>query len=215
MYSTPASRRFSVSWTKWRQLELARAVYRAGIPSFGSCWAAQLSVAAAGGRCAPSEKGREFGIARKIALGAEGRAHPMYRSKADVFDAFTSHADEAVSLPEGATLLASNDWSRVQAVCVEHAGGSFWALQYHPEYDLAEVAALCRLRADELIGQGQFADRAAAAAYVADLEALHADPAQSEIAARLAVGSDLLDPTERTREVGNWIEYAVKPGATS
>ena len=35
-----------------RQIDFARAVYDVGVPSFGSCWAAQLAVVAAGGRCA-------------------------------------------------------------------------------------------------------------------------------------------------------------------
>jgi GMP synthase (glutamine-hydrolysing) len=188
-----------------RQLELARAVYEAGIPSFGSCWAAQLSVAAAGGRCAASAKGREFGIARRIALSGAGRNHPLYRGKAPVFDAFTSHADEVVDLCDGAALLASNEWSRVQAVSVERGRGRFWALQYHPEYDPHEVAALCRLRRSELVAQGSFADQAAADAFARDLEALHADPGRADLAAALGIGPELLDPERRTLEVRNWL----------
>ena len=130
-----------------RQVELARAAYASDIPSFGSCWAAQLAVVAAGGRCAASPKGREFGISRRIALTAAGRAHPMYRGKPAVFDAFTSHADEVVVLPAAGELLASNAFSRVQAVAVA-ARGAFWAVQYHPEYDLHEVARLCVFRMD-------------------------------------------------------------------
>ena len=89
---------------------------RDGVPSFGSCWAAQFSVAAAGGRCAPNPKGREFGVACAITLSEAGRAHPLYRDKPARFDAFTSHADHVVELCDGATLLASNAWSGVQAV---------------------------------------------------------------------------------------------------
>ena len=32
-----------------QQIEFAREVFKAGVPSFGSCWAAQIAVAAAGG----------------------------------------------------------------------------------------------------------------------------------------------------------------------
>lgn len=188
-----------------RQLAFARAVYDAGVPSFGSCWAAQLSVAAAGGRCDANPKGREFGVARAIELTAAGRAHPVFRDKPARFDAWTSHADHVVELCDGGTLLASNAWSRVQAVAVERGRGRFWALQYHPEYDAHEVASLCRLRKAELVGQGTFADGAAADAYVEALEALHADPSRADLAAALGIGPDLLDFALRTVEVRNWL----------
>jgi len=189
-----------------RQIEFAQAAYRAGVPSFGSCWAAQLAVVAAGGRCAASPRGREFGVARCIELSAAGRSHPLYTHKPERFDGFTSHQDEVVELATSASLLASNDWSRVQAVSVEHAAGRFWAVQYHPEYDPHEVASLCRIRADELVGQGRFVDHGAARDYVERLEALHADPDEVEIAADLGIGRDLLDPDVRTREVRNWLD---------
>jgi GMP synthase (glutamine-hydrolysing) len=189
-----------------RQLAFAREVYAAGVPSFGSCWAAQLSVAAAGGRCDVNPKGREFGVARQITLTDAGRAHRVYRDKPATFDAWTSHADHVTELCDGAVLLASNAWSRVQAVSVERECGRFWALQYHPEYDPHEVASLCRLRKAELIAQGMFADDAAADAYVAKLEALHADPSNAALAAELGVEPALLDFAERTVEVRNWLE---------
>lgn len=188
-----------------RQIEFARAVYEAGVPSFGSCWAAQLAVVAAGGRCAANPRGREFGVARRIALTDAGRAHPVYRGKPATFDAWTSHADHVVELAPDAALLASNDWSRVQAVSVERGPGRFWALQYHPEYDAHEVAALCRLRKGELIGQGTFADDAEADAYVAQLEALHAKPEDAALREALGVGPELLDFEARTIEVRNWL----------
>ena len=188
-----------------RQIAFARAVYQAEVPSFGSCWAAQLSVVAAGGRCAVNPRGREFGVARAITLTEAGRAHPLYRDKPACFDAFTSHADHVVELCDGAELLASNAWSRVQALSVARGRGRFWAVQYHPEYDAHEIASLCRLRRAELVAQGSFADDAAADAYIADLEALHADPTRADRAASLGITPALLDPQQRAIEVRNWL----------
>jgi len=193
-----------------RQIELAHAVFASGIPSFGSCWAAQLSVIAVGGRCAANPKGREFGISRRIELTAEGRAHPLYRGKPPVFDAFTSHADEVTRLPPSSQLLASNSFSHVQAVAIE-ARGAFWAVQYHPEFDLHEIARLCVFRADELVRQGMFADRASADAFVRQLEALHADPARDDLLRALDVSPALLDTQQRDLEARNWIDFSVKP----
>jgi GMP synthase (glutamine-hydrolysing) len=194
-----------------RQVELARAAFEAGVPSFGSCWAAQVAGMAAGGSCAANPKGREFGVARKIALNELGRAHPLFTGKPAVFDALTSHADEVTTLPPGAQLLASNRFSRVQALDVEHAGGSFWAVQYHPEYDLHEVARLCVVRMEELVAQGTFADPEVGTRWVTELEALHADPSRRDLAFALGIDEDVLDEAERLREVRNWIEQRVLP----
>ncbi|GIT77840.1 MAG: hypothetical protein Ct9H300mP32_2220 [Verrucomicrobiota bacterium] len=46
------------------QIEFARECFRQGVPAFGSCWAAQIAVVAAGGQVALNPKGREMGIAR-------------------------------------------------------------------------------------------------------------------------------------------------------
>ena len=192
-----------------RQLELARAAYRARVPSFGSCWAAQIAVVAAGGACAAHPDGREFGVARGIELSQAGRDHALFEGKPERFDAFTSHADHIVSLPPGATLLAGNAWSAVQSVAVEHEGGRFWAVPYHPEYDPHEVAALARLRQRELVDQGTFADDATAARTIATLEALTEAPERRDLAQTLELGPDLLDPSLRALEVRNWLERCV------
>ncbi|MGH3054137.1 MAG: type 1 glutamine amidotransferase, partial [Gaiellaceae bacterium] len=193
-----------------RQIELARAVFESGVPSFGSCWAAQLAVVAQGGRCAANPKGREFGIARRIALTSEGRSHAMYRGKPPVFDAFTSHADEVTVVPPTGHLLASNEFSRVQAVAIE-ARGWFWAVQYHPEYDLHEVARLSVFRMDELIRQGTFRDRDDAERFVEQLETLHRSPTRDDIRNALGIDAALLDEEQRTLEARNWIDSLVKP----
>jgi GMP synthase (glutamine-hydrolysing) len=135
----------------------------------------------------------------------------MYRGKPPVFDAFTSHADEVTVLPPTAHLLASNDFSRVQAVAVE-SRAAFWAVQYHPEYDLHEVARLCVFRVDELVRQGTFRDRGEAEEFVERLETLHRDPTGDEIRSSLGIDGSLLDATQRTLETRNWIEFLVKPG---
>jgi GMP synthase (glutamine-hydrolysing) len=196
-----------------RQVELARELVANAVPCFGSCWAAQLAVVAAGGRCAANPRGREFGASRQIALNPTGRAHPLFDGKPEVFDAFTSHEDEVITLPANATLLASNAFSHVQAVALEHPGASFWAVQYHPEYDAREVAALCRLRAKELIEQGVFADQKAADRFAEGLDTLHGDPTQRAIASELEIGVTLLDERVRTREIENWLTHVVIPRA--
>ena len=193
------------------QIDFARAAYEARVPGFGSCWAAQIAVVAAGGQCAVSPYGREMGIARKIALTDAGRGHPLYFGKKTVFDAFISHDDEITHLPPGAVLLAGNDHAAVQAVSVVHRGGVFWGLQYHPEYDLHELARLCYCRKQKLTDKGFFRDLDAAQAFVDQLEALHQDPGRKDIAWLLGIDQDVMNEDVRLAEVRNWVEQLVLP----
>jgi len=193
------------------QIEFARECYRRGVPAFGSCWAAQIAVVAAGGEVALNPNGREMGIARGITLTDEGRAHPLYEGKPAVFDAFTSHDDEVTVLPYGAERLAGNDFTQVQSVVVKHEGTEFWGLQYHPEYDLHEMARLMFCRLEKLVKLEFFADEAAGMAHIEQLEALHADPSRTDIASALSLKADVMGQSLRTVEVRNWINHLVLP----
>jgi GMP synthase (glutamine-hydrolysing) len=193
------------------QVEFARACYEAHVPAFGSCWAAQIAVVAAGGTCAKNPNGREMGIARKIQLTPEGRAHPLYDGKSDVFDAFISHDDEITEMPEGAVRLSGNAFTQVQSVSVDYRGGAFWGLQYHPEYDLHEMARLTWCRIDKMTKLGFFPNREAGEEHVKLLELLHNDPGRKDLAWKLGVDQDVMDTDFRRTEVRNWIEKLVKP----
>ncbi len=193
------------------QVELARAAYAKGVPSFGTCWGLQMAVWAAGGMVRANPNGREMGLARKIQLTPEGRGHPFYAGKPSVFDGFTSHEDEVTHLPPGAVILAGNAFTRVQAACVTHQRGTFWGLQYHPEYDLHEMARLTWCRIERLRKKGFFADRAAGEAYVEMLETIHHHPERKDLAWLLGVDADLTNENVRQCEVRNWIEALVLP----
>ncbi len=193
------------------QIEFARAAFEAGVPSFGSCWAAQIAVVAAGGLCAAHPGGREMGVARKIRLTDAGRGHPMYRDKKSVFDGFISHDDEITHLPPGAVCLAGNDYTRVQAVAVTWRGGAFWSVQYHPEYDLHELARLAYCRREKLTRLGFFENVEAALQFVDLLETLHADPQRKDLRWLLGIDDDLINTDVRQAEVRNWITQLVLP----
>ena len=187
------------------QIDLQKRAYAAGVPGFGSCWAAQIAVVAAGGSVAPNPNGREMGIARKIHLTPAGISHPMYVGKPPVFDGFTSHDDAITILPNSADTLATNTWTPVQAVHVVHDGTPFWGLQYHPEYTVFEMARLMFCRIDKLTALGFFRSRDAALAHIERLEALHADPTRKDLAWSLGIDADLLDEDARQVEVKNWV----------
>jgi GMP synthase (glutamine-hydrolysing) len=194
-----------------RQVELARAVLDAGTPVFGSCWGLQVLVVAAGGSVRRNPKGRELGFGRGIRLTPEGRSHPMYEGKAPVFDAVTVHLDEVETLPPGSTALAANAVSQVQAAEIRGGEAVAWAVQYHPEYPLREVAAIVRRAGIHLVGEGFFTDEEDLRCYVAELDALDRQPENKALAWRHGIDGAVLDQKMRTREVANWIARAVLP----
>src|SRR5271169_5236963 len=143
-----------------RQIEIAKAVFAAGLPFFGSCWGLQVAVTAAGGEVRANPRGREFGFARRILQSEAGRSHPLFAGKPLSFEAPTIHRDEIATLPSGATLLADNDFG-VQAAAFTWRAGTFWGVQYHPEYDYVDIAAAAERYGDTLVGEGTFHDGAA------------------------------------------------------
>jgi GMP synthase (glutamine-hydrolysing) len=192
-----------------RQIELARAVFDAGVPCFGSCWGLQVGVTAAGGTVIRNPRGREFGFARRIMVNAQGRDHPMFQGKPEVFEAVTVHTDTVDSLPAGGTPLAHNDMG-LQAAEIRFAnGGSFWGVQYHPEYSVAEAAAMARRYAEVLIRDGLLRDAAELESLTTDLVAFEANPGDARLAWKFGVGVSITDPAIKLAEIRNWIEHRV------
>jgi GMP synthase (glutamine-hydrolysing) len=191
------------------QIRLTVEAGEAGLPIFGSCWGLQIATVAAGGQVERNAEGREVGIARKIVTTDAGRTHPMFAGKNSVFDAPCIHYDEVTRLPEGATLLASNSHSAVQAAVIALGRSEVWAVQYHPEFDLRHLAQLYALYADDMIAQGFFADRAALDTYAAKLASLGANPTDEGLAWQLGVDSDITADRLRRAEIINWIEARV------
>ena len=196
------------------QIEFARECFRYGVPGFGSCWAAQIAVVAAGGKVEANPKGREMGIARDIQLTDEGETHPLYAGKPKCFDAFTSHDDEITFLPDEATRLSGNEFTSVQSVAVSYENSEFWAVQYHPEYNLHEMARLMFCRLEKLIKLSFFQNENEGLAYIDQLELLHSDPSRFDIASELNIKPDVTDDSVRLIEVQNWIRHLVLPNFT-
>ncbi len=192
-----------------RQIDMMRAALDAGMPVLGSCWGLQVAAAATGGTVIKSPRGREVGFARKLSLTAAGRGHGLYADKPDVFDSPCVHYDEVTHLPAGSVILASNAHSAVQAAVIRWGAGSFWGVQYHPEFDLNHIARIYQRYGDDIVTQGFFQDRDALDRHVAMLDALHQDPSRRDLAWQLGIDSDVLDAEIRCREIRNWVEKAV------
>ncbi|MEJ0087888.1 MAG: type 1 glutamine amidotransferase [Pseudomonadota bacterium] len=191
-----------------RQIDLVKAVFAAGVPTFGSCWGLQVGVTAAGGSVVRNPRGREFGFGRRITLTSPGRDHAMFQGKPEVFEACTVHVDTVDSLPAGSTPLAHNDMG-LQAAEIRHKHGVFWGVQYHPEYSCAEIAAMARRYGDVLIRDRLVKDQAELDALAADLVTLNEHPEDARLAWRFGVGASITDPTIKLAELRNWLDKQV------
>jgi GMP synthase (glutamine-hydrolysing) len=196
-----------------RQIELARAVFAAGVPFFGSCWGLQVAVSAAGGRVRRNPLGREFGFARRIELGEAGRRHPMFRGKPAVYEAITVHRDDIEQLPEGAVVLARNDMG-LQAAELRHGRGVCWGVQYHPEYSFGEIAATALRYGATLIEEELFVDRAELESFVSDLRRLMRNPRDRRLTWKHGLGLGLQDEACKLAELRNWLQLQVLPYAS-
>jgi GMP synthase (glutamine-hydrolysing) len=195
-----------------RQIELAKAVFAAGVPFFGSCWGLQVAVAAAGGEVRANPRGREFGFARRILLNQAGREHALFAGKPLTFEAPAVHRDEIAALPAGAEILADNDYG-LQAASFKHGRGIFWGVQYHPEYDYLDVAAAAERYGATLVTEGLFADAVALAAFAAELRALQSDPADTALLWKHGLGAAMRSEALRLLEIRNWLRSQVSPRA--
>ncbi len=198
-----------------RQVGLAREVFRARVPFFGSCWGMQVAAVAAGGEVRLNPKGRELGFGRKITLTDAGRSHPMHRGRPSAFDAPTVHMDEVAGLPGEIAITATNAVTQVQAAEIRWQGGIFWGVQYHPEYTLADVAWTLSRYDGRLIEEGFYATRDELQAHVAAIESLHRQPDQPGLAWRVGIDADILDPEQRLAEIANWVSEQVRPAKSA
>jgi GMP synthase (glutamine-hydrolysing) len=193
-----------------RQIALARAVFASAVPFFGSCWGLQVAVTAAGGRVRRNPLGREFGFARRIELSDVGRQHPMFKGKPSVFEAITVHSDDIERLPPGAVVLAHNELG-LQAAEIRQGRGTFWGVQYHPEYSYAEIAPTTQRYAPALIEDKLFATLAELELFVAELRLLMQHPQDRRLTWKYGLGPALQDEDLKLSELRNWLELQVIP----
>lgn len=194
-----------------RELAFMRQVFASGTPSFGSCAGLQVATAAAGGTVRSMGQRREAGFARRIALTDAGRDHPLLRGRPAAFDAPAIHTDEVATLPPGATLLAGNEVTAIQAAEIRYDRGVFWGVQYHPELSLAEVAAALRRQVDDMLEQGLARSGADVERIATLVDELNDDPARADLAWQLGLDRQVTDVLCRRLELRNFIAYLVRP----
>lgn len=117
--------------------ELIRTLVRRDVPVLGVCLGGQLLAKAAGAHVGPSPES-ERGFVR-VELTDEAKGDPLFGSLPHEFDVFAMH-EYAFHVPDGAVELARS------SVCCQafRLGDRAWALQFHPEIRLEQIAEWVR-----------------------------------------------------------------------
>jgi GMP synthase (glutamine-hydrolysing) len=123
----------------------------AGVPVLGVCFGHQLLGRAAGSPVLRNPKGREIGTVR-VQLTPEGRIDPLFDWSQDGEIAVqATHVDVIDPIPQGATLLASNEACATQAFRLSETVA---AVQFHPELSAETLRDLITSRAEAIRKEG-------------------------------------------------------------
>ena len=121
---------------------------------FAICWGLQVAVTVAGGQVKKSEKGAHRGIAHNIKVNNIGSNHKIYLDKKRQFNSPAFNFDEVVKIPEGATLLSSNELNNVMGLNFKTNKSDIWGIQYHPEITYEKMVSLIHFRKERLLIKG-------------------------------------------------------------
>lgn len=138
------------------EVEYVRELIGTDVPVLGICLGAQLLALAAGGSVSEGDA-PEVGYREMRATSAAAK-DPLFAGVPAQFSALHFHRDRVSALPDGATLLAGNDTTAIQAFRIED---NAWGVQFHPEWG-AEHAAEWKNERIEATGFDPASVRAAA-----------------------------------------------------
>ena len=133
-----------------------------GTPVLGVCFGHQLLARAAGGRVVLNPRGREIGTV-SVQLTEAGRRDPLFAWAGEPeIEVQATHLDAVDPLPPGATVLASNENTAVQAFRLSETVAG---VQFHPELSVEAMRDLIQSRRDKLAAEGRDTDALAAAVH--------------------------------------------------
>jgi GMP synthase (glutamine-hydrolysing) len=112
----------------------------AGLPALGVCYGHQLLADVLGGRVDGMGE-YEIGY-RTVEQDGQNR---LLDGVSDDITVFTTHSDQVVEAPPGATVFAKNDYG-IHGFRKDHVFG----VQFHPEYDMATAREITEGKTDQL-----------------------------------------------------------------
>lgn len=134
MTGSPLSVTTPLSWME----DAADAMLNAaasGVPVLGVCFGHQLLAWRLGAQVRRNPRGLELGTVA-VNVTPDGTGDPLFDGLPASPRVQATHFDEVVDVPGGATLLATNEHSRVQAF---GSGPVLRGVQFHPEMNAASI----------------------------------------------------------------------------
>ena len=136
-----------------RQISFMKECFRNIKKTLAICWGMQVAVTAAGGEVRKGVNGSHIGIANDIELTQAGLNNLFYKDKNNKFNTPAFNFDEVVTLPNGATHLASNKINKIQGLHFNSGISEIWGIQYHPEITYEKMISIIKFRKNRLINQ--------------------------------------------------------------
>ncbi len=133
-----------------RTADWLKAVAATNIPMLGICYGHQLLAAALGGKVGFHPGGREIGTVTVIRTTA-AESDPLFYDLPQTLSVYVAHAQSVIRLPEGAKLLAKNDFEPHHAFVIDH---HIWGVQFHPEFTEAIIEAYILTLRNDLQAEG-------------------------------------------------------------
>jgi len=134
-----------------RQISFMKESFKSVKKILAICWGMQVAVTAAGGEVKKGIKGSHIGIAKDIELTNDGLNNLLYKDKKNKFNTPAFNFDEVVTIPTGATHLASNKINKIQSLNFKIGVSEIWGLQYHPEITYRKMIDIIKFRKEVLI----------------------------------------------------------------
>lgn len=121
------------------------------VPTLGICYGHQLLAHTFGGHVDYHPKGREFGTVN-IELTEQGINDPLLGVLPGSFLGHVAHAQSAIEVPQGATVLARNDFEQHHAFVIHD---NIWGVQFHPEFNAGVTLSYVEKLEEALLKEGK------------------------------------------------------------
>ena len=174
-----------------RQLDFMKECQKKIKKILAICWGMQVAVTAAGGLVKKCDKGSHRGIAYNIEINQYRANHQIYKDKQKKFNTPAFNFDEVVTVPEGATILSSNQINNIQGLNFKINSSNVWGIQYHPEIPYEKMIRLIHFRKERLLEKKAFKS--------GDEIVTHVKSIEDEISNS--------NKELRMKELYNWINY--------
>ena len=158
----------------------------------------QVATVVAGGEVALGRNGLEFGISKPIELTELGRKSPFLSHRKAPYPVLCIHFDEVTKVPENAQILAGNAHSKIQAMTFNHKNGSFFGVQYHPEFNTGDMALIASFLSNKLVDNNVFSSVAEVQEFCLLLNEQKGIP------------QEIVDYQLHSQEIMAWLKYGLR-----